>query len=157
MNVSDLIKPEHVIARLRAPTKESVLLQLAKHAATALNMDASALADLLAAREMLGSTGLGHGIAVPHTLVKGLPGFFGILARLEKPIDFAAIDSLPVDVIVLLLSPANAGKTHLAALAAITRRLHDTRVADGLRAAPDSKHLYEVFIGGTQPTAARAS
>ncbi|HEX9462099.1 MAG TPA: PTS sugar transporter subunit IIA [Alphaproteobacteria bacterium] len=157
MNVRDLIKPEHVIARLRAPTKDSVLQLLAKHAASALAMDAPALADLLVAREMLGSTGLGRGIAVPHTLVKGLPGFFGVLARLERPIDFAAIDALPVDVIVLLLSPANAGKTHLAALAAITRRLRDTRVADGLRAAPDPQHLYEVFVGSTQPTAARAS
>ena len=147
ITVADLIKPEHVVFKLKAGTKASVLQQLAQRAATALHVDAQVLVELLSAREGLGSTGLGHGIAVPHTIVKGLPNFFAILARLEKPIDFAAIDGLPVDIVVLLLSPENAARGHLTALAAITRRLRDATVVNALRTARDAKQLYEVFVG----------
>lgn len=157
MNIADLITPEHVIARLRAGTKPSAIQQLAAHAAVTLNMESSSLASLLMARETLGSTGLGRGIALPHTLVKGLPSFFGVLARLERPIEFAAIDGLPVDIVVLLLSPENSGKAHLSALAALTRRLRDTRVVDAMRTARDAHQLYDIFVGGAQMTAARAS
>ena len=149
--VADLIKPEHVVFKLKAGTKASVLQQLAQRAATALHVDAQVLVELLSAREGLGSTGLGHGIAVPHTIVKGLPTFFAILARLEKPIDFAAIDSLPVDIVVLLLSPENAAKGHLTALAAITRRLRDANVVNALHTARDAKQLHEVFVGQPAP------
>jgi nitrogen PTS system EIIA component len=157
MNIADLIAPQHVVARLRATTKPSAIQQLAGRAAAALNMDSSALTNLLMARETLGSTGLGRGIALPHTLVKNLPGFFAVLARLERPIDFAAIDGLPVDLIVLLLSPENAGKAHIVALATLTRRLRDSRVLDAMRAARDARHLYDVFVGGAQIATARAS
>lgn len=157
MNIADLITLDHVIARLRATTKASAIQQLANRAAAALIMNPSTLHALLMARETLGSTGLGRGIAVPHTLVKGLPGFFAVLARLERPIDFASIDGLPVDIVVVLFSPENAGKAHLAALATLTRRLRDSRVVDALRGARDARHLYEIFVGGADVTTARAS
>ncbi len=155
MNIADLVTPEHVIAKLRASTKPSVIEQLAERAAAALKMESSSLASLLMARETLGSTGLGHGIALPHTLVKGLPSFFGVLARLERPIDFAAIDGLPVDIVVLLLSPENSGKAHIAALATLTRRLRDAPVVNAMRRARDTRQLYDIFVGA--PAAARAS
>jgi len=151
ITVADLIKPEHVVFKLKAGTKASVLQQLAQRAATALHLDAQVLVELLSAREGLGSTGLGHGIAVPHAMIKGLPNFFALLVRLDKAIDFAAIDGLPVDILVLLLTPETAAKAHLSALAAISRRLRDATVVNALRTARDAKQLHDVFIGEAAP------
>ena len=155
ITVADLITPERVVFKLRAGTKASVLQQLAQRAADELHVNAQQLADLLAAREGLGSTGLGHGIAVPHTMVKGAPNFFALLVRLDKAIDFAAIDGLPVDILVLLLTPENAGKAHLSALAAISRRLRDATVVNALRTARDAKQMYDHFVGQSPPAAPR--
>ena len=76
-----------------------------------------------------------------------MPRPVGLLARLVKPIDFAAIDDEPVDLVFLLLTPENAGREHLAALAAISRMLRDGVVARNLRAARDASEIYACFEG----------
>ena len=72
-------------------------------------------------------------------------GFFGLFVRLARPIDFASIDGLPVDLVILLLTPANAGNQHLATLAALSRPLRDATFVQRLRQAPDADALYRLL------------
>ena len=133
--IAALITEEHVALGLRAGDKAALLTALAEKAATMVKLPKAGLVAALSAREALGSNGFGAGIAVPHARIDGLAHMFGLFARLEKPVPFDAIDGLPVDLVVLLLSPSGTNTEHLAVLAAISRRLRNKSVADGLRVA----------------------
>lgn len=148
-DIASLITPERVMANLAAANKTEALRLLAFRAASLLDADGQFLFDLLAARERLGSTATGRGYALPHTEWKGLPGFFGLFARLAKPIDFGATDGGRVDLVFLLLSPENAGKVHLLALASIARRMRNATIAARLRATRDARKLHELLVGLT--------
>ncbi len=153
MEIADLISPEQVIGGFDARDKRALLRELGTRAAVALNLKSHAIIDPIIAREILGSTGIGHGFALPHAFIAGLSRFFGMFARLQTPIDFGAVDNEPVDLVFLLLSPEGAGRRHLAALAAITRRLREIDVADRLRRSRDPIELYTQLTGRipTQP------
>lgn len=127
------LHPDDVLTMLRIADKSALLHALARHAAGRTGHGEATLLQALHARELLGSTGIGQGIALPHAHVPGLRGPFRCFARLAKPVEFGAIDGAPVDLIFLLLSPEAADRTHLALLAAAARRLHDPAVAKGLR------------------------
>ena len=145
MNVADLITPQRVIATLQAGDKLQLLRELSERAAKQLGLDKGAILEALRSRETLGSTGVGQGIALPHARVAGLEQFFGLFARLDRPINFDAIDDGPVDLAFLLLIPEQAGNEHLAALAAVSRRLRQREVAVRLRSAKASSELYEIL------------
>jgi nitrogen PTS system EIIA component len=97
--------------------------------------------------ETLGSTGVGSGIVVPHARLKDLAEFTGLFARLERPIDFAAIDGKPVDLVFLLLSPTWSNTQHVAALAAVSRRLRDRPVADAIRSTTSAPEIHTLLMG----------
>jgi PTS system nitrogen regulatory IIA component len=101
--------------------------------------------DVLMQRERLGSTAIGSGIAIPHGKLPKLDRLFGLFARLDRPIDFEALDGQPVDLIFLLLAPANAGADHLKALARIARLLRDVDMTRLLRDSSDREALYAVL------------
>jgi nitrogen PTS system EIIA component len=147
VNITDLITPDTVIAALRVGDKPQLLRELSQRAAKLLAIDTQAILDALQAREALGSTGVGQGIAVPHARIAGLHHFFGLFARLERPIDFTAIDERPVDLVFLLLIPDQAGSDHLAALACVSRRLRDREAAAQLRAAKTESEIYNILTG----------
>ena len=87
-------------------------------------------------REKLGSTGVGNGIAIPHGKLPKLDKLFGLFARLDRPVDFEALDGQPVDLVFLLLAPEGAGADHLKALARVARLLRERRdVAQAARIA----------------------
>ncbi len=151
MDIAELITPAGVLAALPASDKPTLLRELAQRAARSLGIDAQAILAALQARETLGSTGVGQGIGLPHTRLDGLGQFFGLFARLERPIDFDAIDERPVDLVFLLLIPPQAGGAHLAALASVSRRLRDREVAAQLRAVRSAAELYRVL---TEPNGA---
>ena len=130
-----LIAPGHVFERLAVPDKAKLLAELGRRVAAPLGLDAREIGRLLAQREELGSTGVGAGIALPHARVPGLAAPVGFFARLERPIDFAAVDGVRVDLVFLLLSPQAADGLHLASLAAVTRRLRRPAVTAAIRAA----------------------
>ena len=134
-SIAALLPDEHIELALRAADKSAALASLASKAAGLSAQPYAVLLAALTAREALGSTGIGHGIAVPHARIAGFSRLFGLFARLHKPLAFDAIDGQPVDLIVLLLSPAEANAEHLATLAAISRWLRDKTVADRLRTA----------------------
>ena len=153
MDLADLIKPDRVVFAARASNKQQLLQDLASRAAVLLNLDAEAIFAALQAREALGSTGLGNGIALPHARVEGVEWLFGMFARLNRPVHFDSIDGKPVDLVFLLLIPPSAGSEHLGALATVSRHLRDHDFAARLRksasAAVLCKLLCDSHTGGT--------
>jgi PTS system nitrogen regulatory IIA component len=147
MEIAQLIRPEHVFPGLAAADKAQLLGEIAQRAALALGHDARKILEALTAREALGSTGIGHGIALPHARLSGLTHLFGLFAVLDRPVDFGAIDEAPVDLVFLLLVPVNAGKEHLAALAAISRRLRNPETVRAIRVANEPDKVYEALVG----------
>ena len=141
MEISDLLKPDAVIM-LKASSKKHVLQELAKRAAHITEIGERKIFDTLLERERLGTTGVGNGIAIPHGKFSELSVLHGVFARLEKPVDFEAIDDHPVDLIFLLLAPEQAGADHLKALARVSRLLRDSTTCDKLRGATNTDGLY---------------
>lgn len=141
-----MLQPEHAFPNLRAADKPRLLAELARRAGAVLGLAPGDIAAALAAREALGSTGIGAGIAVPHAQLAQLGTTAAFLARLERPVDFQSIDARPVDLVFLLLGPPAAGAEHLAALAAATRRLRVPAIAAALRAATTAEALHARFV-----------
>ena len=96
-------------------------------------------------REALGSTGFGQGVAIPHARLAGLERVTIVVARLAQPVDYGALDELPVDLVVLLLSPEDAGADHLKALARISRALRNPRILGAMRDAETVEALFEAI------------
>lgn len=145
MAIADIIGPGNVIVGLRAGDKGQLLRELAARAAAALKLDQRMIFDALQAREMLGSTGVGKGFALPHAHIEALGAPFAMFVRLARPIDFAAIDERPVDLVILLLSPANGSKQHLGTLATLSRPLRDEAFVQRVRQAPDAAALHKLL------------
>jgi len=144
-DLSDLLLPETVFERLTAANKKALFQQLAVAAAGAYGLDAAEIADRLNAREKLGSTGFGGGVATPHAKIPGLNHVVAVFAKLSQPIDFNAVDDLPVDIAFMLLSPVDAGAVHLKALARVSRRLRERGFVDKLRGAGSRDALYALL------------
>jgi PTS system nitrogen regulatory IIA component len=151
---SDLLLPEDVVQGMVAATKKSLLQQAATILAENHGLDAKAIADALSAREKLGSTGFGGGVAIPHGKLAGLSHVVGLFARLTQPVEFQAIDDLPIDLVFVLLSPPEAGATHLKALARVSRRLRDRGFVAKLRGAASTDALYALFTQDEERDAA---
>ena len=145
MDLSDLLSPETVIPALKVNSKKQAIQELAGRAAAKIELPERDIFDTLLQRERLGSTGVGHGVAIPHGKLVALDRLFGIFARLERPVDFDALDDQPVDIIFLLLAPEGAGADHLKALARIARQLRDSDIAAKLRATTDPAALFALL------------
>jgi PTS system nitrogen regulatory IIA component len=145
MRISDVIGPDQVVVGLRVGDKAQVLQELASRAGVAVDIDRRIILDALQARENLGSTGLGKGFALPHARLDAVARPFALFARLARPIDFAAIDGKPVDLVILLLTPANGGNQHLATLAALSRPLRNEGLVQRLRRASDAAEAYNLL------------
>lgn len=144
-DLSDLLRPEAVATELPATNKKALLGALAAMIAPQLGLDPRLVAERVADRERLGSTGFGHGVAIPHARVDGLRHVTGAFARLAHPVEYQAVDELPVDLVFLLLSPTDAGAEHLKALARVSRALRDARFLAKLRGAGSRDALYALF------------
>jgi len=145
MPLNEILTPDAVIASLRVNSKKQALQELSERAAIVSGLPAREIFDVLLQRERLGSTGVGDGIAIPHGKLPKCPRIFGIFARLERPVDFEALDGLPVDLIFLLMAPENAGADHLKALALIARALRSPGLAAKLRATRDPSALFALL------------
>ena len=145
MDIADLITPPRVLASLRAATKKQALQELAKRAGSDTGLHERAIFDALLERERLGTTGLGMGTAIPHAKLPGLNRLYGVFARLDRPIDFAAIDDVPVDLVFMLLAPEAAGADHLKALARVSRLMRDRATCEKLRGTDSADALYALL------------
>lgn len=143
--VSELLALEAVLSGVSAASKKALFQQIGAVAERAYALDPRVVAERLAARERLGSTGFGQGIAIPHAKLEGLKRVAGIFVRLAQPLDYAAVDELPVDLAFVLLSPVGAGAEHLKALAAVSRKLRDRNFAAKLRGAGSPDALFALL------------
>jgi PTS system nitrogen regulatory IIA component len=147
MDIRDFLVADDVLIGLRAPDKTRLLQDLSARAATSLGLDPDQLSQALFAREALGSTGTGGGIAVPHARVAAVKKPFGILACTNRPVAFEAIDNQPVDVVFLLLLPADPDPEHLRSLASVARALRDPDLVRRLRRTRSSAEAYSCLVG----------
>jgi PTS system nitrogen regulatory IIA component len=145
MEVYDLISPASVIPNLRAANKRQALHELARRVSALAKLDEHRVFETLLEREQLGTTGIGAGTAVPHGRLPDLARPVALFARLEKPIEFDAIDSQPVDLIFLLLTPSDASADHLKALARISRLLRNRAMCTKLRGTEDADAIYALL------------
>ena len=145
MPLNDLVAPNAIIPALKVNGKKQALQELAAKAAELSGQSERTIFEILMQREKLGSTGVGNGIAIPHGKLPKLSKLFGLFARLERPVDFEALDGQPVDLVFLLLAPEAAGADHLKALARVARQLRDPEIARRLRESSDADALYAVL------------
>ncbi|OYX52684.1 MAG: PTS lactose transporter subunit IIC [Sphingomonas sp. 32-66-10] len=146
-DLNDLVTPEAVVSGVAVSSTKKLFALLADVAARVYGVDATIVAGQLAAREKLGTTGFGGGIAIPHGRIEGLDAVRGVMMRLDKPVDFGAVDDSPVDLVFMLLSPATAGAEHLKALARVSRRLRDRGFTAKLRGAGSADAIYALLAG----------
>jgi PTS system nitrogen regulatory IIA component len=145
MPLADLVAPNAIVPALRVNGKKQALQELAAKAAALTGQNERSIFEILLQREKLGSTAVGNGIAIPHGKMAKLNRLFGLFARLDRPIDFEALDGQLVDLVFLLLAPEASGADHLKALARVARLLRDPEMARKLRDCRDAEAIYAVL------------
>lgn len=145
MQLSEILKPGAVRAIGQVTSKKRLFQELAELAHAEYGLTATEVLDALQERESLGPTGVGQGVALPHARLHGLDKVVGMFIRLEKPLDFDAVDRQPVDLIFALLAPETSGVDHLKALALVSRTLRDGELRGKLRANDDPVALHAVL------------
>ncbi len=149
MDFSTLLSPNNVATGLDAKNQEEVFSTAASLFETNNGLSRKTILNGLAEREKLGSTALGHAVAIPHARIKGLPVSAGALIKLRYPIEFAAPDKLAVQLFFILLVPSGASELHLQILSELAQRFSDRQVRRSLLATDDGLELYQRFIGAT--------
>lgn len=145
MQLASILEPEAVRVVGSLTSKKRLFQELAEIASQTCGVRQNEVFDLLQERESLGPTGVGHGVALPHARVPELELVRGVFVRLERPIDFDAVDRQPVDLVFALFAPEEAGVEHLKALALVSRTLRDLTVCNKLRSNSDPATLYAVL------------
>ncbi len=145
MEITDILKPQAVRLLSSTSSKKRLFQELSDILDSVHTVPAQTALEALLAREELGPTGVGKGIALPHARLPELDHVVGAFARLEKPIEFGAVDRQPVDLVFALFAPQDAGVDHLKALALVSRTLRDTVLCEKLRANNDPATLHAVL------------
>lgn len=143
--VSGLLKRQNIFSGLEVTSKKRLFELVGQALQASEGVSAKEIFDSLSSRERLGCTGLGHGIAIPHGRIKGLKDAACAFVRTAQPIDFDAPDSVPVDLMFILLAPAAASDLHLQILAELAQMFSEKDMRDKLRAAPDAESLYTLI------------
>ena len=154
MELADLIARNAILPVVKAGSKKQILQEVAAKARDVYGLDARLVVEGLLAREKLGSTAMGGGVAIPHARLAGLTSIVGLFARLDQPADFEAVDGEGVDLVFVLLAPEESGADHLRALARVSRLLRDTDLRRKLRDTAEAAALYALI---TEPVASRAA
>ncbi|HXJ23671.1 MAG TPA: PTS sugar transporter subunit IIA [Polyangia bacterium] len=146
MRVVDFLQPEAVVANLDATTKPAALAELSQRLArTVPGVDPQILLHVLEERELLASTAIGDGIAIPHGKLDSVGHLVGVLGRAVKGIEFESIDGKPTHLVFMLVAPASSTGVHLKALARLSRLFRDPDFRQRLLAAPSSEAMYQVI------------
>lgn len=154
MDRSELLKPNAVKVLTSASSKKRLMQDISDLSEQAYGLNADRVLEALLAREALGPTGVGHGIALPHARLDDLDRVLGVFVLLDKPIDFGSVDRQPVDLAFALFAPEDAGVDHLKALALVSRTLRNTAVCAKLRANHDAATLYTILTSSESEQAA---
>jgi PTS system nitrogen regulatory IIA component len=145
--ISSLLDPSHVALDAEAKDKRDLFERVAVMLEGVSGLSRSQVVDSLLARERLGSTGLGQGIAIPHGRVKGLRDAVGAFLRLRAPIAFDAPDSRPVNLVFVLLVPDRATDLHLQILSELAQMFSDRELRRQLAVAPDAAFAQGLIVG----------
>jgi PTS system nitrogen regulatory IIA component len=154
MTIGDLLEPGAVTLRVSAPGKRQVLGVIADVAARVMGVDAETVVEGLIEREAAGSTGVGHGVAIPHARIDGLDRVRAVFVRLETPVAFGSVDDKPVDLLVALLAPREANAQHLRALARVSRMMRQPELREQLRQARSADAVHVLLAHEATSTAA---
>jgi len=149
MKITDVLTPAMTECNLPGGSKKRVLENLSIFITEQLGGDAEQTDNLfhsLVARERLGSTGIGDGIAIPHCRAPGFKRIHGCLIKLSKPVDFDAIDDEPVDLIFALVVPEEKNDEHLATLARVAALLQNESSRQSLRQCSSNEELFNTAI-----------
>lgn len=145
MDFTQFLDGNAVVAGLPVTNKKTLFQALGSLCEREMGLPAKQVVERLHERERLGTTGFGGGVAIPHGRMPGLQEIRAAFVQLEKPIDYGAIDDMPVDLVFMLLSPVDAGAEHLKALAQVSRRLRDRSFLAKLRGTGTPDALYALF------------
>jgi nitrogen PTS system EIIA component len=147
MKVIDFLAPDGIVATLEAKTKSDVLAELSAHMAKVVpGMEAEALRKVLEERELLASTAIGDGIAIPHGKLDSVGRLVGALGRAVEGIEFESIDGKPTHLVFMLVAPSSSTGVHLKALARLSRLFRDPEFRARLLEAPSAQAMYEVIV-----------
>ena len=147
MDFQELLAPSAGALDVPAATKRAVFSAAAGLLSDETGVSEEAIVAALSERERLGTTGFGDGNAIPHGRVPGLQRMVAAVVRTAEPVDWAAVDAMPVDLIVALLGPAEAGADHLKALALVSRTLRDRALVEKMRGAVEPGALWSLLTG----------
>jgi len=154
MELSKFLLPEAIIADAKAGSKKRVLQDAANLAAEVYGLPESKLLSALQARELLGPTGMGNGVAIPHARLPEITHVSGVFMRLETPVDFNAVDRKPVDLVFVLFAPESSVTDHLKSLARVSRTLRNSSTCQKLRSTRDLAALYSILMENDRSQAA---
>jgi PTS system nitrogen regulatory IIA component len=151
MELADLITPERVVCDVEAQSKKKSLEIVSELIADADDSISSLdVSESLRARERLGGTGVGHGVAIPHGRLKSTRHTLGAFIRLKQGVDFDSADHKPVDLIFALLVPEESTDEHLKVLAKLASLFSDETFREKLRTASTSQMIYQLLVDGSK-------
>lgn len=147
MHLEEILTPELCCCDMEGVSKKRVLKTIAEHIESSVSgLESGQIFDALMARERLGSTGLGNGIAIPHCRVPSCSKIIGCLVTLSQPVDFDAVDAKPVDLLFVLVVPEEHDDEHVKTLGQIAAMFSDENFCFILRNTHDSEDLYNVAV-----------
>lgn len=146
MQLTSILPPDAVLAQLPARDKKQALKLMAAKGAALTGLSEKDIFVTLLEREHLGCTGMGNGVCIPHGRFNNLQKLQAVFAQLPDPIEFGAADGKPVDLIFLLLTPAQANTEHLKALGVISKLLRDKQLCENLRSAGNASVMHSLLL-----------
>ena len=154
MELSKFLLPEAIVADAKAGSKKRVLQEAARIAAQVYGLPEAKMLAALQARELLGPTGMGNGVAIPHARLPEIEHVCGVFMHLESPVDFSAVDRQPADLVFVLFAPESAVTDHLKSLARVSRTLRNEATCQKLRSTRDTAALYSILLENERSQAA---
>ncbi|MCK9263678.1 MAG: PTS sugar transporter subunit IIA [Deltaproteobacteria bacterium] len=145
MKISDILKPEYVLADIQAMTKKDILTELSRPIAENYDVDLDEMVGVLLNREKLGSTGIGEGVAIPHGKMGGLKSIVASIGKSREGLKFDALDGKPCHIFFLLAAPSNSVSGHLKALARASMLLKNPSLRENLLKADTPSEIYRVI------------
>lgn len=154
MEMTAILDPKAVHNLASVSSKKRLLQTISEQANTVYGLNAFEVFNALQDREILGTTGVGKGVAIPHARLSTVTGIVGLFTRLENPVGFDSLDKQPVDVIFTLLAPVGDNPEHLKALALVSRTLRNKDVCAKLRSNEEPQTLFSIL---TESAASKAA
>jgi PTS system nitrogen regulatory IIA component len=154
MDIGEWLDRDAISYRAGATNKRQALGVAAELGARSFGLDSGEVLEALLEREQEGSTGVGHGVAVPHARLGGLERMRAVFVRLDAPVEFDAVDDQPVDLVFALFAPADTGSEALRALARASRLLRRSDLRERLRQARSADAIYALLVQEAEPSAA---